>query len=140
MNALDSSIIVAALLSWHDKHDAAARAVERALGSKGGMVIPSQALFESYAVMTRLPAPFRLAPADALKLLVENFAATRLLTLKAQSVWPLLRRLATSELGGGLTYDAIILEAAVDGGATQLLTLNERDYERLEARLRIVGV
>ncbi len=138
--ALDSSVIVAALLSWHEKHHAAAKAVERALASKGGVVIPAHALFESFAVMTRLPAPHRLAPSDALTLLRDNFTSTRIATLTARNVWPILQKLAQLGLAGGLTYDAIILEAATDGGATELLTLSERDYERLEPRLRVIGV
>ncbi len=140
MIAFDSSVIVAALLSWHENHDRAARAVERALQSKGGIIIPAHALFETYAVMTRLPAPHRLAPADAVALLDDNFKSTRLATLSARSVGSVLRRLGAANFGGGITYDAIILEAAVEAGASELLTLNERDYDRLEPRLRVVGV
>jgi predicted nucleic acid-binding protein len=140
MIAVDSSVIVAALLAWHEKHQPAVRALERALGSRYGVVIPSHVLVESYAVMTRLPAPHRLAPSDALHLLRDNFASVRLATFNARSVWPALQRLAAAALGGGITYDAIILDAAADAGATELLTLNERDYLRLEPALRIVAV
>jgi len=140
MIALDSSVIVAALLAWHEKHLPAARALEHALGSKNGVVIPSHALIESYAVMTRLPAPHRLAPADALQLLRDNFATMRLATFNSRSVWPVLQRLAAKDLAGGITYDAVILEAASEAGATELLTLNERDSMRLETPLRILPV
>jgi len=91
-------------------------------------------------VMTRLPAPHRLAPADAVALLDDNFKSTRLATLSSRSVGSVLRRLGAANFGGGITYDAIILEAAVEAGAAELLTLNERDYDRLEPRLRVVGV
>lgn len=139
MIALDSSIIVAALLSWHEKQKAAARAVERALASKEGIVIPSHALVESYAVMTRLPPPHRLAPTDALALLRANFAATRLASITTRGVWPLIERLAAAGLGGGITYDALILESATEAGASALLTLNERDYDRLDPHLEILS-
>jgi predicted nucleic acid-binding protein len=139
MIALDSSVIVAALLSWHEKHRPAASAVERALASKEGIVIPSHALVESYAVMTRLPPPHRLAPADALALLRENFAATRLASITGRAFWPVINRLAAAGLGGGITYDALILESATDAGASALLTLNKRDYDRLDPRLEIVS-
>ena len=140
MIAVDSSVIVAGLLAWHEKHQPAARALDRALGSKEGLVIPSHALVESYAVMTRLPAPYRLAPADAFQLLRDNFATVRLAIFNWRSVWPVLQRLAGASLGGGITYDAVILDAAADAGATELLTLNERDYVRLEPGLRIVAL
>src|SRR6266496_3062792 len=94
MIAVDSSVIVAALLAWHQKHQPAARALERALGSKSGLVIPSHALFESYAVMTRLPAPHRLAPVDAVQLLQNNFGTVRRATFSSRSVWPVVQRLA----------------------------------------------
>ena len=58
--------------------------------------------------MTRLPAPHRLAAADALALLRDNFASANI--------------------------------AATDAIATGLLTLNARDYDRLEPRLQVVGV
>ncbi|HZP91910.1 MAG TPA: PIN domain-containing protein [Burkholderiales bacterium] len=135
MIALDSSVIVAALVSWHERHAQAARAVERALGAKDGVVIPLHALVESLAVLTRLPAPHRLAPADALTLLRENFASTPLAGLHARSAWQVLNRVVANGLGGGITHDAVILESAEDAGATELLTLNERDYERLDPRL-----
>ena len=136
MIAVDTSVIVAAVAAWHEKHDAAARA----LGSVEGLIIPSHVLIESYAVLTRLPAPHRLAPADAFALLEKNFSSVRVATFNARSVWPLLEQLADSSLAGGITYDAVILDAAADAGATSLLTLNARDYERLPQRLKIVAV
>ncbi|SRR5712691_3111071 len=135
MIALDSSVIVAALLSWHESHPAASRAVERAMAAS--VVIPAHALFESYAVITRLPAPYRLAPSDALTLLRGNFAKTRIAAIHSRNVWPLLEEIASDGLGGGVTYDAIIYKTAAEAGATELLTLNERDYERFAARVAI---
>jgi len=137
MIALDSSVIVAALLSWHNRHEAAARAVERALSSKEGVLIPAHAVIEAFAVLTRLPAPHRLHPAVALELLRENFASVRLATLPARNVWPLVERLSLLGLGGGIAYDAVILDSASEAGATSLLTLNERDYDRLDSGMRI---
>jgi predicted nucleic acid-binding protein len=52
---------------------------------------------------------------------------------------PAIERLAAASLGGGITYDALILESATEAGASALLTLNERDYDRLDARLEIVS-
>ena len=140
MIAVDSSVIVAALLTWHEHHPAAARALDRALGSDAGVVIPLHALVESYAVMTRLPAPHRLSPRDAAALLRANFAEVRIATQSARGIFTLLDGLATSSLGGGIVYDAIILDAAADAGATSLLTLNARDYERLPERIAILPV
>jgi len=110
------------------------------LESKAGVVVPAHALIESFAVLTRLPAPHRMAPVDVLTMLKNTFGSTRIVALSSRSVWPLLERLTSLDLGGGITYDALILETAIDAGADELLTLNERDYDRLEPRLRVVGV
>jgi hypothetical protein len=73
----------------------------------------------------------------ALELLRENFVSVRLATLPARNVWPLVERLALLGLGGGIAYGAVILDSASEAGATSLLTLNERDYDRLDSQMRI---
>ena len=140
MIAVDSSVIVAALLRRHENHEAAARALDRALGSADGVVIPAHALIESFSVLTRLPAGYRLAPADALDLLRKNFGSVPLTALPARRVWSVLDHLVDQNLGGGVAYDAVILEAAIDGGAKSLLTSNPRDYEKLRPRLSITAL
>jgi predicted nucleic acid-binding protein len=138
--AIDSSVIVAAFAASHTAKDRAIKALDRALKDRDAVVIPSHALIESFAVLTRLPAPHRLAAADALALLKDNFESVRIVTLNSRSVWPVLQKLTTLGFAGGMTYDAMILEASADAGATELLTLNTRDYDRLEPRLHVVGV
>jgi hypothetical protein len=66
-----------------------------------------------------------------------NFGLARLAACNVRTVWPLLEQLAGSGLGGGMTYDVVILRSATDAGATSLLTLNARGCERLEPPLRI---
>ena len=48
MIAADSSVVVAALLDWHEAHEASRQAAQ-------GAVIPAHALAETYSVLTRLP-------------------------------------------------------------------------------------
>lgn len=137
MTAVDTSVLVAALLTWHERHDAAARALARAMDSSEGFVIPVHVLVECYAVLTRLPPPHRLSPADAASLLDANFREARLASFPSRSVWPLLARLSDKEIAGGATYDAMILDTARTAGATALLTLNSRDFERVDAAIRV---
>lgn len=139
MIAFDSSVIVAAILGWHESHAAAARAVERALDSAEGAILPVHALIESYAVLTGLPAPHRLSPSDALTLLQENFGEVRLASFPSREAWSLLRGLAGQQLSGGVTYDALIVESAKEAKATTLLTFNSRDFERLDAGIEILA-
>jgi predicted nucleic acid-binding protein len=139
MIAVDSSVIVAAVSAWHEHHDRAAAALEKAMGSVEGIVVPAHAILEAYAVLTRLPAPHRVAAADAETLLHNNFATTKLAGFPSRSIWKVIKGLSADNLGGGIAYDAAILAAAEDAGATSLLTLNGRDFERLAPRIRIVA-
>ena len=129
--AVDTSVLVAALLTWHEHHGRSLSALQEAMDA-GPLVIPVPALVESYAVMTRLPSPHRLSPRDAHALLEQNFAATaRVQSLSGADCWAMLARLATESVAGGRTYDAQILAAAVRSGAAVLLTLNVDHFEAL---------
>jgi len=43
----DTSVIIAALLSWHERHDAARVALDSML-QKNGLVLPAPVLIEAY--------------------------------------------------------------------------------------------
>ena len=135
MIALDSSVMVAALRSTDDGHQSALRSVNAAI--EAGSILPVHSLVETYSVITRMPRPYRLNPADAIVLLRKTFGSSKLAPFRASSLWPLLDHLAGADLGGGLAYDAIILRSAEDAGAAALLTLNARDYERLSPSIEI---
>ncbi len=129
--AVDSSVLVAALASWHENHDESRKALEHAMGPAGELVLPADVLVETYSVLTRLPSPHRLSPVDALRLLEENFADAGTVALTAAETWRLLRTLAVDAVAGGAVYDARIVAAAVKGGAARILTLNGRHFSRL---------
>lgn len=138
VTALDTSVIVAALLGWHEAHEPALRALVAAEASRGKrLLVPAPALVEAYAVMTRLPAPHRLAPADALDLLAGSFEhKADVVSLGETETWRFLHEAAGQGVAGGRAYDALILRCALKGGAARLLTLDRRDFERLE----LVGI
>ena len=130
--ALDSSVVVAALASWHERHDAALAALQEALASDAGAIVPRHALVESYSVLTRLPRPHRLRAEDALALLRRTFEGrARLVGLGGEALWEVLERMATRGVTGGTAYDAVILECALGATADRLLTLNPRHFRRV---------
>ena len=134
-SAVDTSVIVAALLSWHADHDRAARWLGDHLEGRE-LVLPEPVLIESYSVMTRLPSPHRLSPETAHTLLESNLSAIRVVGIPSSSMWKFLRETATEGTAGGAIYDAVILECAVRAKAGHIATFNTRDFERL-ARDRI---
>lgn len=132
VTGLDSSVLVAALQSLHERHEPALKALDRVLSFEEQPVLPRRALTEAYSVLTRLPAPHRVAPKQALELLRGTLEGNaRIIDLPLADTWPHLERLAQEATVGGAVYDAEILECCIQSGATQILTLNGRDFRRL---------
>ncbi len=132
VTAVDTSLIVAALLAWHESHEPALAALIDALA--GHLVLPAPALAEAYSVMTRLPAPHRISPADACELLSGSFEQrATIVGLTGKETWRFLHETADRHVAGGSTYDALILACARKGGAQRVLTLDRRDFTRLGA-------
>ena len=135
--ALDSSVLIAAVLAWHEHHPASYREVERLASSDTAAVIPTHALLESYSVITRLPAPHRLCPNDARKLLEGSFRDWVTAPAPAQ-IWTLIGRIADAEMIGGTVYDALIVESALAAGADEIVTWNVNHFQRAVAdRLQV---
>ncbi len=132
--ALDTSVVVAALLGAHEHHEAARRAVDDALSHPGGAILPAPVLFEAYAVLTRLPAPWRLRAEVAERLLRDTFEgrATVASLPNEEGAWSVVRDLARRGLTGGIAHDAHVVACARAAGAQALATLNRRDFTRLD--------
>jgi predicted nucleic acid-binding protein len=118
MKAVDSSVIVAALLDWHPRHPVAVRA----LGRRPRAV--AHALVESFSVLTRLPAPHRISSALAVELLGDAFREAPLV-LEPAEYRRLLADAAKTGLSGGAVYDALIARTAARHRAV-LLTADDR--------------
>lgn len=104
---VDTSVAVALSVADHEGRPTARAAVEgRRIGLAG------HAAFETFSVLTRLPAPARRTPAAVARLLAANFPYTRFAGPGAQAT--LLRRLATVGVSGGSVYDALVAIAAVE--------------------------
>lgn len=131
--ALDTSVVIPALVGWHEHHPSAFTFVRDALVGEGGVVIPLPGLIEAYAVLTRLPAPWRLRPEDAHRLLVDTFRGkVRVVGLDGDQAWHLLLGAVATGVSGGATYDAHIAACARAAGAKALATFNRRHFERLD--------
>ncbi len=131
--------MIAAVCTWHERHEAAVSEIERRLDTGDQLAIAAHALVETYAVLTRLPAPHRLAPADAWALVKGNFIDhAAVVTLDANAHVGLLGRLAATGIGGGRTYDAVIAECASQARADAILTFNPRHFDPHMDGVRVV--
>lgn len=117
----DTSVAVALVVADHSHHTTTVDAI-------GGRVVglAGHAAFETYSVLTRLPAPLRRTPRAVSRLLTANFSGSYFLT--AQSSAALIARLAGLGIGGGSVYDALVGCAAAEHG----ITLATRDRRALE--------
>jgi predicted nucleic acid-binding protein len=137
MIAVDSSVVIAGLLSWHEFHQRAFLALEKAI-LRRSLLVPMHALVESYSVMTRLPSPHRLRPEIAHQLLHDSLGDLPVAGNGPRKAWAFLENCATSATVGGRVYDALIATSAIEARADKLLTFNPRDFETFGDRIEII--
>jgi predicted nucleic acid-binding protein len=129
--AVDTSVLVAAMQSWHEAHESAVEALGRALEDPP-VVVPLHALVETYSVLTRMPKPLRLAPEKVFSLLDRTLRdKSEVASLDGAAAFDLLAALRDREVAGGSVYDVLIAETALRAGARRLLTLNRAHFERV---------
>jgi predicted nucleic acid-binding protein len=138
---LDTSCIVPLVCGWHEHHAVTARAVEDYLTEGFALAIAAHSLVEAYAVLTRLPAPHRVAPTAAFDILERNFGeAAETFGLTARETWTFLGRAPAAGVAGGRTYDAMIAASARKADSPVLLTWNLRHLAIFEdAELSVVS-
>lgn len=130
---LDTTVIVAVLCSWHEHHGRATREIERRVDAGDSLLMAGPALVESYAVLTRLPSPYRLSPANALTLLEANFPeeCAHPVVLDSSEYAKLVNGAPSRGIVGGAMHDAVIYACAEAAGAAAVLTFNERHFRRI---------
>jgi predicted nucleic acid-binding protein len=133
VKAADTSLVVAAFASWHDKHVHARRALD------AGLRLPEYCALETYSVLTRLPPPHR-APGD----LVREFLLARfpepLLRMSARTYRDFISSLPDREVTGGAAYDALVAAVAAENDC-ELVSCDRRAapiYERFGVRISLL--
>jgi predicted nucleic acid-binding protein len=127
---LDTSVLVAGLIDFGPQsgpshsllHAVAERTVSPAATAW-------HCCLEFFSVTTRLPAEFRLSPADGVRLVEEEiFARMSVHDLPAADRAALLRAAAHDSISGGRIYDAHIADVARSAGAAVIVTDNRRHF------------
>lgn len=95
---------------------------------------------EYYAVATRLPEEYRLAPPDALRLLEEEVLGRLAVhDLPTPHRAAFLRSAVEQRVAGGRLYDAHIAAIAERSGSRVVVTENLRHFRALSSKLRVVS-
>jgi predicted nucleic acid-binding protein len=92
------------------------------------------ALAECYATLTALPLPRRIQPAEATRLIEENFLVhLEVIPWSVADYKAALTRVTTLGMRSGAIYDALHVRCAERAGCDRIITYNVTDFERLVA-------
>lgn len=103
------------------------------------MLLAGHSLIECYSVLTRMPAPYRVAPETTLRML-RNGVLSRgtVVGIGIESYVGFFERAVLRRVAGGRIYDALIAEAARAAGADVLLTFNVGHFAGMAEGMAIV--
>ena len=127
---LDTSVLLAGLVDFGPQ-SAPAQSVMHAVAEKrlGEVGTAWHCCLEFFSVATRLPAEFRLTPADAALLLQEEvFSRLTVHDLPAGDRGTMLQAAGRDGVAGGRIYECHIAEVARAAGATVVITDNRRHF------------
>lgn len=127
MNAIDSSIVVAALFDAEEHHAPCWRLID-----VGELSFFTHGLAEAFSTMTGGRAALRITPHQAAELLAEDVApCLHLTTLTPAETLRALTEGSSRGAQGGAIYDFLHLAAARKAKAEKFFTLNVADFRAL---------
>jgi predicted nucleic acid-binding protein len=127
---LDTSVLLAGLIEFGPQSTPAHLLLHALAEDRLGPASTAwHCCLEFFSVSTRLPAEYRLLPADALRLIEEEIVGRMSVhDLPAADRLPLLRAAVADNSAGGRIYDAHIAEVARTAGAGVIVTDNRRHF------------
>ncbi|HLH57094.1 MAG TPA: PIN domain-containing protein [Verrucomicrobiae bacterium] len=129
---LDTSVLVAAVITKHEHHVRAFEILDRVQAGKDQGHISGHSMAEMYSVLTKFPPPFRHTPAQALLSIEENVVKHfKVTALTPGEYAPLIREAALSGIHGGTIYDAVLLKCAAKSGAEKIWAFNLKHFQNI---------
>ena len=125
----DSSVLIAAFVESHPKHKPALSYLIKAKNREFDFFVSAHTILEVYSVLTS--APFRPKITSVIaKLLIENNikAFAKIIYLSDKDYFKIVEKMCSSGLIGGIVFDAIIVECALNSKVDEILTLNSKDF------------
>lgn len=129
---LDTSVLVSAVIKQHVAHERSFGVLDRVQNAKDEGIISAHSLAEMYAVLTKLPSPYRHTPEQALLSIEENILKHfKTVALSGNEYAALLRDAAGAGIQGGTVYDALLLKVATKAGVELVYTLNLKHFQAI---------
>jgi predicted nucleic acid-binding protein len=128
----DTNTLVAALVETHPHHPRALPWLIKAKQKDVTGLMGTHSLAEIYSTLTKLPIHPKISPSLAEKLILEDIIPNfQTVVLDQNDYLTVLHILATNNIEGGTTYDALIAHAAFKAQADKLLTFNVKHFKRV---------
>ena len=128
----DSSVLIASFVESHPKHKSALSFLMKAKNKEFQLFVSSHSILEVYSVLTSAPFNPKITPNIAKQLIennIKNIAKTIYLT--GEDYFKIVEKMSNSNFSGGIIYDAIVVECALNAKVDEILTLNTKDFLRL---------
>lgn len=128
---LDTSVLIAALVSTHKKHAPAFDYMDRAQTGELRMIVSTHAVAEVYATLPVLQVRPRITATDVQQTIQEEILAVAdVVSLNQADYEAVIARMARLDLVSGAIYDGLHVRAAEKAEADELVACNGRDFRR----------
>lgn len=133
---LDTSVLVAAMVEAHPAHERGKAWFNQVTSGTDKGLVAAHSLAELYSILTTLPVTPPISASDAKQLIQKNVAEKlEIVSLSSEDYLQVVDQLAELGIVGGATYDALILRAAENAKVDRVVTLNEKDFRRVNPKL-----
>jgi predicted nucleic acid-binding protein len=129
--AFDSSVIIAGTHDRHPHHGRAIVWIDAVLEQRITGVVTWHALAEIWSVLTRMRAPARLSPEQAMRVVRRVQAVFQLHQMDPPVYNEALQRCTDRGFASGVVFDALHVVGAEHAGADAIVTFNGADFLRL---------
>lgn len=124
---LDTSVLVPVFLSDHPHH--AASIALFLMCEPLAASCAAHSLAEVYSTLTRIPAPHRASPEQAIKCVEKIATYLRIISLDGVATLGAIQNAASQNIADGTIYDSLIATCALQSSADRIFSWKTRHFE-----------
>jgi predicted nucleic acid-binding protein len=123
---LDSSILIAAAQPHHPHFEPSAKLIREA--TRANTACGLHSLAETFSTLSGMPKPMRFPPAAALQIIEQTRQRMTIIALTEREYAATFQSVTDAGLGGGIVYDALLLQCARKVQAKKIYTWNVNHF------------